>query len=78
MIKGTDKLFRIEAVQALLRKRIASEGSQAAWARKFGVKSDYVSHALSGSRLPTRSLLKALELRKVPAYESTVRAAVRD
>ena len=71
MAKSDTVLLGVEAMQALLRKSVAREGSQAAWAQKFGVHPDYVSHVLTGLRLPTRSVLAILELRKVAAYEST-------
>jgi hypothetical protein len=62
-------LLTADQVRAILRKEVKRAGSQAAWARKYGIEPAFVSHALSGSRLPTRRLLKALKLKKVPAYE---------
>ena len=66
-------LLGIDAVRIILRRDVKRAGGQAAWARLFGVKAAYVSHTLSGARLPTKEVLQALRLMKVPAYQKLTR-----
>jgi hypothetical protein len=67
-------LLRIEDIIVMLRAEVERAGSQAAWARKTGVNGPDLSCTLTGKRPPTKDILRALNLKKVFAYEPEPRA----
>jgi DNA-binding phage protein len=62
------KLSRDDVVR-LLHAEVERAGNQTKWARKAGMVPSQVSMALTGDRLPSRKILKALNLRKVVMFE---------
>ena len=62
-------LYRINDIIPILRHEVERAGSQAEWARKTGVNRANLNSTLTGKRPPTKDILKALNLRKVFAYE---------
>jgi DNA-binding phage protein len=62
-------LLRIKDIIPILRREVERAGSQAEWARKTGANRANLNSTLTGKRPPTRDILRALNLRKVFAYE---------
>lgn len=56
-------------VRSILADRVATAGSQAAYARQIGVSDEYVRRMLNGTRAPGPKVLGALGLREVVRYE---------
>lgn len=56
-------------IYAEMRSRIASLGSQQAFAANAGVSAAYVSDVLNARRDPGAAILKALGYRKVVVYQ---------
>ena len=53
----------------LLRSEVKREGSQKAWAKKYGVAPSAISMVLSGDKPPNDKIISALKLRRVVAFE---------
>jgi len=64
-----EELISIAEVREMIQRKIAQAGSQSAWARQFGFEPSLVSNVMTGTRLPTKQILKALSLKKVVMYE---------
>jgi hypothetical protein len=62
-------VFDDDAVVHLLRAAIEREGSQAAFAKGYGVNRPYINAVLNGKRHVSGRLLNALGLRKVYVVE---------
>jgi DNA-binding transcriptional regulator YdaS (Cro superfamily) len=61
-------LLRVGKVKRVVHREVARAGSQVGWARRVGARPSDVSKTLNGKRLPVRSILDGVALRKVPAY----------
>ena len=55
-------------VLALLKRRCASAGGQAAWAKAHDLSPAYVSDVLNGRREPGAGILRALGVERVISY----------
>jgi hypothetical protein len=64
-----DALLDLKDIVRILRKEVKRAGSQAAWARETGVNQPDLSSTITGKRPPTKDILRALNLRKVFAYQ---------
>jgi hypothetical protein len=62
-------VFELRDVIRLLRSEVERAGGQSAWARKAGVDLTVVNKVLFGQRLPSRTIVRALKLRLVFAFE---------
>jgi DNA-binding phage protein len=69
MIARKQALLRIEDVVCVLQDEVRKAGGQAELARKTGVNRPNLNSTITGKRPPTNDILKALNLRKVFAYE---------
>jgi len=69
MIARKQALLRIEDVVCVLQDEVRKAGSQAELARKTGVNRSNLNSTITGKRPPTNDILRALNLRKVFAYE---------
>src|SRR5262249_8154627 len=56
-------------VVRLLRSEVTQEGSQKAWAKKYGVAPSAISMVLSGDRPPNDKIISALKLHRVVVFE---------
>jgi DNA-binding transcriptional regulator YdaS (Cro superfamily) len=63
------ELLRLERVARILRDEVGRAGSQAEWARNYGVHGPSLSGTITGKTPPTKDILRALGLQKVLAYE---------
>ena len=59
----------IEQLLTLLRDECTKAGTQAAWAKSFGLSAPYVSDVLNGRRDPGKGILDALSVREIITYE---------
>jgi len=57
--------LEMEGVICLLRAEVERAGGQAAWAKKAGVDRTLVNSILKGRRIPTKKIVRALNLRTV-------------
>jgi hypothetical protein len=64
-----EELFELEDIVRMLRSEVKRAGSQAEWARRNSVNQPDLSCTITGKRPPTKDILRALNLRKVFAYE---------
>ena len=62
-------LMTLETVLTLLHQEVERAGGISAFARMNGIGHPDVSNSLARRRLPTKDILDALKVRKVPAYE---------
>jgi hypothetical protein len=62
-------LLRVADVVRLIQEEVKSAGGQAELARKSGLNRPNLNSTVSGKRAPTGDVLRALNLRKVFAYE---------
>ena len=69
MIARKQALLRIEDVVCVLQDEVRKAGGQAELARKTGVNRPNLNSTITGKRPPTNDILRALNLRKVFAYE---------
>jgi hypothetical protein len=65
----TDDLLDEKDVLRLLREDVNKAGGQSAWARRTGVDHSYVKQVLRGKKKPGPTIVQALKLNKVVAYE---------
>ena len=65
----SSRLLRAEAVIDLIKREVARAGSQSEWAREIGGRQSDISNALNGQRKPTKTILNALGLKMVQAYQ---------
>jgi hypothetical protein len=65
----TKHLLDENDVVRLLHQAVDRAGSQSAWARQSGVDRTLVNHVLRGKRPLPPTIIKALRLKKVVAYE---------
>ena len=56
-------------VVRLLRSEVKQEGSQNAWAKKYGVAPSAISMVPSGDRPPNDKIISALKLHRVVVFE---------
>lgn len=63
----TDTLTPAQAL-ALIREHIHAEGSQKAFAEKFGLSTAYVSDTINGRREPSKAILNAVGLSRATVY----------
>ena len=63
------RLLDQKDVIRLLRSEVKREGSQNAWAKKYGVAPSAISMVLSGDRPPNEKIVSALKLRRVVQFE---------
>ena len=56
------KMFELKDVVSLLRAKVRRVGGQAAFAEKADIRRTDVNRALTGTRLPSRSVVDALGL----------------
>jgi DNA-binding phage protein len=66
--RGQEPL-RIEGIVRIIRDEVERAGSRAQWARKNGVHGPSLSGTITGKAPPTKDILRALNLRKMFAYE---------
>jgi DNA-binding phage protein len=59
------RILETEDILQLLRKEIAKVGSQAAWAKKFGIERTVINKALHENKRPPARIISALGLRIV-------------
>ena len=52
-----------------LRSEVKREGSQKAWAKKYGVAPSAISMVLSGDKPPNDKIISALKLHRVVVFE---------
>jgi hypothetical protein len=64
------KMFELEDVVSLLRAEVRRVGGQAAFAKKAGIQRVDVNRALTGARLPSRSVVDALGLAPIYAFKT--------
>jgi DNA-binding phage protein len=64
------KMFDLEDVVSLLRVDVRRVGGQAAFAKKTGIPRAEVNRALTGARLPSRSVIDALGLAPVYVFKT--------
>jgi DNA-binding phage protein len=57
--------LEIEDVMDLLRSEIKQAGGQSAWARSTGIDRTRLNKTLNGQKPPTKTIIKALNLRMV-------------
>ena len=62
MLGSYTRVFDDDDVLKLLHSSVKSAGGQSAFARQTGVDRAVLNHVLTGKRLPTSSILKALNL----------------
>jgi len=62
-------VFELKDVIRLLRSEVERAGGQSAWARKAGVDLSVVQKILIGQRLPSKTIIRALKLRRVFVFE---------
>jgi DNA-binding phage protein len=62
-------ILGLEEVVSTLREEVERAGSQAEWARRTGVSRPNLNSTITGKRPPTRDVLRALNLKKVFAYQ---------
>lgn len=58
----------LSQVLALLKRRCAKAGGQAAWAKTHDLSPAYVSDVLNGRRGPGAGILRALGVERVVSY----------
>jgi len=58
-----------ELVRVMLKMACNEAGSQYQWATKYKISPAYVSDVIRGNRSIGKSILKALRLRKIVAYQ---------
>ena len=68
-VSDSTPLLRAEEVIDLVKREVARAGSQSEWAREIGGRQSDISNALNGRRKPTKSILNALGLKMVQAYQ---------
>jgi DNA-binding phage protein len=64
------KILEAKDVIALLRAEVRRAGGQAAWAKKTGANRIVVNKILNGHGVPTKTVIKALNLRTVYTRQS--------
>ena len=74
------RIFELEDVIALLRSKVKRAGGQVAWSKKTGINRSELYRVLTGRRLPSKKIIRALKLQivfvselelKQPAKRST-------
>ena len=56
-------IFELEDIITLLRSKVKRAGGQVAWSKKTGINRSTLYRVLTGRRLPTKKMIKALKLR---------------
>ena len=64
------KMFELKDVVSLLRSEVRRVGGQAAFAEKAGIRRTDVNRALTGTRLPSRSVVAALGLAPIYVFKT--------
>ena len=59
------RIFELKDVIALLRSKVKRAGGQAAWSKKTGINRTELCMVLTGRRLPSKKIIRVLELRTV-------------
>ena len=58
-------ILEAKDVRQLLRQAVANAGGRSAWAKKAGVHRTIINKFLRGRKQPTKSIIRALQLRVV-------------
>ncbi len=66
--KMAEKYFGVEEVVRRVKELVAAEGGGSALARKLETFPTEIYEVIGGRRAPSRKILEALGLEKVPAY----------
>ena len=69
----TKYLLDEKDVLRLLREDVNKAGDQSAWARRTGVNRSYLNRVLKGKKKLGPTIVQALNLKKVVAYEPQTR-----
>jgi hypothetical protein len=69
MAARNQPILGLAEVVRILREEVGRAGSQAEWARRTGVSRPNLNSTITGKRPPTRDVLRALDLKKVFAYQ---------
>jgi len=64
------KTFELEDVVSLLRAEVTRVGGQTEFAKKTGLPRTEVNKALTGARLPSRSVIDALGLAPIYVFKT--------
>ena len=64
------KMFELKDVVSLLRSEVRRVGGQAAFAEKADIRRIDVNRALTGTRLPSRSVVDALGLAPIYVFKT--------
>jgi len=68
------RVHRLDDVVRILRKEVEKAGTQAEFARNENVRATSLNSTVNGKRPPTKDVLRALNLRKVFAYEASTKS----
>ena len=59
------RIFELEDVIGLLRSKVKRAGGQVAWSKKTGINRSELYRVLTGRRLPSKKIIRALKLRTI-------------
>jgi len=67
------RVLRLDDVVRVLRQEVQKVGTQAEFARKGKVRATNLNSTITGKRPPTKDVLRTLNLKKVFAYEPSMK-----
>ncbi len=68
----------VNQVRVRLQRAVSKAASARAWAVEHSVTPMYVSHVLSGKRLPGPAILSALGLERIVSYRAIIKPGAKE